>query len=76
MKLSTNVSIAIFVLALNIFGVDTLIHSEIALKWIHALIGFVNGAQVIIAANSNPDGTPASTLPVTASVYNLKEPTK
>ena len=70
MTRTTNLVITLLMAALQFFAVGDLIESPKAIKWMIAVASFIKLAQVIIASNSNPDGTPAQ------ASYNPKEPNK
>ena len=59
MTRTTNLTITLLMAALQFFAVGDLIESPKAIKWMIAVASFIKLAQVIIASNSNPDGTPA-----------------
>ena len=63
MNLSRRWSLALTLLVsgLQFFAVGDLITSPHAIRWMIAIAGFIRLAQVTIAQNSNPDGSPAPT---------------
>ena len=57
---TANLIITLAIAAFQFFAVgDLWPNNPLALKWMITVASFLKVAQVIIASNSNPDGTPA-----------------
>ena len=57
-NLPWNLVLTLAITALQIFAVQDLIESKLALKWMLAVSAFFRAAQVIMGHWSNQDGTP------------------
>lgn len=57
-NLPWNLIITLAITALQMFAVQDLIESKMALKWMLAVSAFFRAAQIIVAHWSNQDGTP------------------